>query len=65
MVARFAAELGPEMKVVGTGWLVETVARETAAIQIVAPWLTLEGLRIVHEMNAGGDAARRRRPARR
>ncbi len=65
MVARFAAELGPEMKVVGTGWLVETVARETAAIQIVAPWLTLDGLRIVHEMNAGGDAARRRRPARR
>jgi type III pantothenate kinase len=53
MVARFADELGPEMKVVGTGWLVETIARETKVIQIVAPWLTLEGLKIIYELNAG------------
>jgi type III pantothenate kinase len=51
MVARFKAELGPGMKVIGTGWLVEFMAGETTAIEIVAPWLTLDGLRIVHDLN--------------
>lgn len=51
MVKRFRAELGPAMKVIGTGGLVEVIARETDAIQIIAPWLTLEGLRIVWELN--------------
>ena len=52
MVARFGAELGPEMQVIGTGGLAETVARETGVIQVVAPWLTLEGLRIVWALNS-------------
>jgi type III pantothenate kinase len=52
MVARFGAELGLEMQVIGTGGLAETVARETDVIQIVAPWLTLEGLRIVWALNS-------------
>lgn len=51
MVARFREELGPEMKVIATGGLVETIARETNVIDIVAPWLTLDGLRIVWDMN--------------
>jgi type III pantothenate kinase len=51
MVARFRAELGPRMKVIGTGWLVELIASETKVIEIVAPWLTLDGLRIVHDLN--------------
>lgn len=51
MVVRFRTELGPEMKVIGTGGLAELVARETAAIQIVAPWLTLDGLKLIWEMN--------------
>jgi type III pantothenate kinase len=51
MVARFRAELGPKMKVVATGGLAETIAKETTAIDVVAPWLTLDGLRIIHEMN--------------
>lgn len=51
MVARFRKELGNEMKVIGTGGLVEIVARETKAIEITAPWLTLDGLRILWEMN--------------
>jgi type III pantothenate kinase len=51
MVARFRAELGPRMKVIGTGGLVEIVAAETKVIEIVAPWLTLDGLRIIWEMN--------------
>jgi type III pantothenate kinase len=51
MVARFRAELGPKMKVIGTGGLTEVIVRETQAIDIVAPWLTLDGLRIIHELN--------------
>jgi type III pantothenate kinase len=51
MVARFKKELGNEMKVIGTGGLAEIVARETDVITIVAPWLTLDGLRMIWEMN--------------
>jgi len=51
MVARFRAELGPEMKVIATGGLVSIIARETDVIQHVVPWLTLDGLRIIWELN--------------
>jgi type III pantothenate kinase len=51
MVARFRAELGPKMKVIATGGLAEIVARETNVIEIIAPWLTLDGLRIVWDLN--------------
>ena len=51
MVARFRGELGAEMKVIATGGLADIVAHETDIIQIVAPWLTLDGLRMVWEMN--------------
>jgi type III pantothenate kinase len=51
MVARFRTELGPEMKVIGTGGLAEVIAKETKAIEILAPWLTLDGLRMIYEMN--------------
>jgi type III pantothenate kinase len=51
MVARFRKELGPGTKVIGTGGLVDLVAAETSVIEILAPWLTLEGLRIIWELN--------------
>jgi type III pantothenate kinase len=51
LVARFRAELGPDMKVIGTGGLAEVVSRETNIIQILAPWLTLDGLRIIWGLN--------------
>ncbi len=51
MVARFRAELGEDMQVIGTGGLAETIARETDVIQTVDPWITLKGLRIVWELN--------------
>jgi type III pantothenate kinase len=57
MVERFRAELGPEMKVIATGGLAEIVARETDVISIIAPWLTLEGLKIIYELNAAGEDA--------
>ena len=51
MVSRFRAELGDDMKVVATGGLAEVVAKETDVIQHIAPWLTLDGLRILWELN--------------
>lgn len=51
MVARFRSELGPDMKVVATGGLAEVIARETDSISVVAPWLTLQGLKIIHDLN--------------
>lgn len=51
MVSRFRAELGSNMKVIATGGLAEIVAEETKVIEIIAPWLTLDGLRIIWELN--------------
>lgn len=51
MVARFRAELGENMHVIGTGGLAQTIAQETDVIEFVNPWLTLEGLRLIWEMN--------------
>jgi type III pantothenate kinase len=51
MVARFRAELGPDMKVIATGGLAGLVAKETPVIQIHSPWLTLDGLRLIWELN--------------
>lgn len=51
MVTRFRAELGPQMKVIATGGLSEIIAPETPVIDHIAPWLTLDGLRIIWELN--------------
>ena len=53
MVERFRKELGPKMKTIATGGLAELVAKETPIIQIHAPWLTLDGLRLIWELNRG------------
>lgn len=52
MVARFKAELGEETKVVGTGGLAPIIAAETDVIEIIEPWLTLDGLRMIYELNS-------------
>jgi type III pantothenate kinase len=54
MVARFRQVLGPEMKVIATGGLADVVAHETPVIEVVAPWLTLDGLQMIWEMNQPG-----------
>ena len=51
IVARFRSELGSDMKVIATGGLAEVVARETDVVDIISPWLTLDGLRIIWELN--------------
>jgi type III pantothenate kinase len=51
MAQRFRAELGDDMKVVATGGFSELIAKQTDIIDLVAPWLTLDGLRLIWEMN--------------
>ena len=51
MVARFRAELGDGMRVIGTGGLATVIAQETDVLEIVDPWITLTGLRLIWEMN--------------
>ncbi|HEY3344663.1 MAG TPA: type III pantothenate kinase [Anaerolineaceae bacterium] len=51
MIARFRTELGADMRVIATGGLSEIISKHTRAIDIVAPWLTLDGLRIIWDLN--------------
>lgn len=51
MVARFRRELGDDMRVIATGGLAELIAQETDIFQVVDPWLTLEGLRLIYGLN--------------
>jgi type III pantothenate kinase len=51
LVHRMQTELGTSCPVVATGGLAELIAAETEAITIVEPYLTLEGLRLIYEMN--------------
>ena len=53
MVERFRGELGPGMRVIGTGGLADAIAAETTVIERIDPWLTLKGLRIVYDLNHG------------
>lgn len=50
LIARFQQEMGPA-RVIATGGLAEVIAKETAAIEIINPLLTLEGLRLIYEMS--------------
>jgi type III pantothenate kinase len=51
IVGRMKEELGAETKVIGTGGYSAIIARETSVIDKVDPDLTLEGLRLIHELN--------------
>lgn len=51
LVARIEVELG-QCTVVGTGGLCDLIAPHSSKIQHVEPWLTLQGLRLVHAMNS-------------
>ena len=53
IVARIREELqAPEARAIATGGLAEVVAPHSAVIERVDPFLTLEGLRLVWELNA-------------
>jgi len=51
MVPRFKEELGPGTRVIATGGLAQIIASETDVVDVVDPWLTLHGLRIIYELN--------------
>jgi type III pantothenate kinase len=53
VVERIKEELG-EATVIATGGLAGLIAPHTTSVQHVEPWLTLHGLRIVHERNHSG-----------
>ena len=51
IVERMKKELSMEARVVATGGLAELVSPETKTIQEIKPHLTLEGLRLLYEIN--------------
>lgn len=58
LVARMKVELGGSAKVVATGGLASLVAEHTLCIDVVDDHLTLDGLRLIYELNVenGGVA---------
>jgi len=52
LVRRLSREMGSQPFVVATGDSADMVARETESIKAVEPFLALEGLRLIYEMNA-------------
>jgi type III pantothenate kinase len=56
LATRIVEELGP-CTVIATGGLASVVAPHTALIQHIEPWLTLHGLRLVHDLNHPDDGA--------
>jgi type III pantothenate kinase len=53
MVARFCKELGKDARVVATGGVPQAIVSGAKSIELFDPFLTMEGLRIVHEKNCG------------
>jgi type III pantothenate kinase len=51
MLERFRKELGGDTKSVLTGGLAEVMAPNLTGIDVIEPWLVLEGLRIIYERN--------------
>jgi type III pantothenate kinase len=50
LIKRFLDEMGPA-KVIATGGLAEVIAGLTPMVNVIDPMLTLEGLRLIYELN--------------
>ena len=55
LIGRIRAEIGAEARVIATGGLAELIAGRSETIDILEPDLTLQGLRLIWEMNDGGE----------
>ncbi len=53
VIQRIRAEIGSDARVIATGGLVETIAEGTTIIDELEPDLTLQGLRLIWELNQG------------
>jgi type III pantothenate kinase len=53
LVERFVGELGGSPAVIATGGLASTIVPHCRTVSTVDPDLTLDGLRIIYEMNIG------------
>jgi len=51
MVDRIKQEIGQDALILGTGGLAQLMNQHTKIFEVVDPWLTLKGLRILHDMN--------------
>ncbi|MCH8208537.1 MAG: type III pantothenate kinase [Nitrospinae bacterium] len=51
IVAKMREELGGECRVIGTGGLLKVIADQAKSLDTIDPFLTLDGLRIIHEKN--------------
>lgn len=56
LVKRIKKELGPGTLVVATGGMADILAPESEVIETVDQMLTLEGLRLIYELNRGGES---------
>ena len=55
MIERFKKELGEDTTVIATGGLASMIAELIPSINHVDPWLTLDGIRLIWEMNQTHD----------
>ena len=51
IVAKMRVEIDGKCRVIGTGGLLNIIAEKTKSIDTIDPFLTLDGLRIIHERN--------------
>ena len=56
LVRRMEEELGTACTVIATGGLADVIASETDAVDLVEPYLTLEGLRLIHALASPSGA---------